>query len=187
MANTIRAIPWDIYAFLDDSSNKRKSWSSFGPEKGFWDKPLRKLIPESFSWHCTRREGWSQIGTLRLQEWSTLICQCWHQVYLNQTVFPTFAYEFPVHIEVFARLNPFPIPSPVLIRDDTLGKIPCKVTQLVKCINRYFIPPLKEIIPAIIGPKLQELPNISNKSLEYFYVMLGHSIISSLVFLFISF
>ena len=38
----IRAIPWDIYAFLDDSSIISKAWLIFGLEKGFRDKPLRK-------------------------------------------------------------------------------------------------------------------------------------------------
>ena len=36
-SRVVRALPWDIYAFIDDSSNKRKSLSSFGLEKEFWD------------------------------------------------------------------------------------------------------------------------------------------------------
>ena len=91
----------------------------------------------------------------------------------------------------FNKTNPFPVSSPVLIRDDTLGKNTCKMTQMVKCINRYFIPPIKEIIPATFGPKLQrafkhfkQLPRIFLcDSRSFHYILLGFPFNSILSYL----
>ena len=45
-------------------------------------------------------------------------------------------YELPTHIEGLSILNiPFLVPSPVLIREDTLGKA-CQMAPLAKCKNR---------------------------------------------------
>ena len=65
----------------------------------------------------------SQTETLRPQEWSNLIRQCWHQVYLNQIVFPTQPMSSPLTLRFLIRLVIlFLVPFPVLIRDDTIGK-----------------------------------------------------------------
>ena len=55
----------------------------------------------------------------------------------------------------FSKTKSFPSTLAGLDQRRYYWENPCKITQMVKCINRYFIPPIKEIIPAIIGPKLQ--------------------------------
>ena len=86
----------------------------------------------------------------------------------------------------FSKTSPFPVSLPILIRDNTLGKKTCKMTQMVKCINRYFIPPIKEFISAIFGPKLQRafkhFKQFPRKFLcvarSFHYILLGFPFIS---------
>ena len=92
-------------------------------------------------------------------------------------------YYLPAHIEVLTRLIIlFLVPSPVLVRDDTLRKNLQNDTNGLVQKPVIVFSPNKEIISSHNWPKALESFQTFQPIPRFFYVVLGHPILSSLVF-----